>query len=177
MTSTFWADSAFATLTGVISGLIATFLVFVLRAIWIRIIEPWYEEKVYQDARIEGTWLSEIRFPAGEVNKHRMTINQVGHKISGRTICYEGYSEGQSYLLSGTFHNLILTITYRIDNPRRIERGSLVLMLFDDGKQLKGQVSFYDDKQHRILTTECSWVAELPADSVQKGLSEEAQDD
>jgi hypothetical protein len=41
-------------LIGTLGGLVATFLTVVLRRYWINIIIPWYEERVYKDAKIEG---------------------------------------------------------------------------------------------------------------------------
>src|SRR5262245_49878528 len=100
---------------GIVSGIVATLLVFAFRGLWEKIFVPWYEELRYQDAEIKGVWLSEITFPEGEKNKHRMQLNRVGHTVLGTTVCYEGYSEGNSYDFRGTFKNLTLTCTYHIN--------------------------------------------------------------
>ena len=41
---------------GLIGGLVATFLTLVIRRMWLSIIVPWYEERVYHDAHFEGRW-------------------------------------------------------------------------------------------------------------------------
>lgn len=41
---------------GIISGLLATFIVVVIQKLWVSAIEPWYEERIYKDAHIEGVW-------------------------------------------------------------------------------------------------------------------------
>jgi hypothetical protein len=49
-----------AILSGIVSGLIATFLALVARIYWSLAIVPWYEERIYRDARIEGKWRSTL---------------------------------------------------------------------------------------------------------------------
>ena len=44
-------------LIAIISGLITTFIIIVLRGIWKKIILPWYENTLYKDALIEGKWI------------------------------------------------------------------------------------------------------------------------
>lgn len=139
-------ELSYSLVVGVVSGVVAALLVFTFRSLWERIVMPWYEERLYKGARIEGCWLSEVTFPEGEKNKHRMQLHRVGYTVTGTTTCYEGYSEGNSYDLQGTFKNLTLSCTYQINDPRRLERGSMVLMLVNDGTTLKGQLSFYDDR-------------------------------
>ncbi len=153
-------ELSYSLVIGVVAGVVATFLVFTLRAIWERIIMPWYEERLYQGAEIEGVWLSEITFPSGEINKHRMRLRRQGYNITGRSICFEGYSEGNAYDMHGTFKNLTLSCTYRIDDPRRLEQGAMVAMMLDDGKAMKGVVAFYDDKTNSILSANCEWTEE-----------------
>jgi len=116
----------------------------------------------YQDVRIEGTWLATITFPKGEVNKHRMTLKDSGIAISGETICYEGYSKNiygkdVSYQIRGTFRNRILTCTYKVNDAKSFEEGAMVLMLCQNGRALKGYVTYYDDLDEEIMSAGCEW--------------------
>jgi hypothetical protein len=142
---------------GLLTGLFVMWLLDLTR----KAVMPWYQDKLYQDAKIEGVWLSEITFPEGEKNKHRMQLDRVGYTVTGRTTCYEGYSEGNTYDLNGTVRNLIFTCTYRINDPRRFEGGSMALMLVNDGKMLKGQLSFYDEQTNSMQSTNCEWTRDL----------------
>lgn len=135
-------------------------LLFTFRPIWDKIVMPWIEDRIYQGPRIEGFWQSEITFPDGEKNKHRMQLRRAGYRVTGRTTCYRGYSEGNVYDLAGSFKDMILTCTYQIDDPRRLERGSMVLMLVNDGATLRGHLTYYDDKASSIRSTNCEWTAE-----------------
>jgi hypothetical protein len=89
-----------------------------------------------------------------------MLLRQAGYNVSGETTCYEGYSRGNSYAIQGRFKNLILTAIYEIENRRRLERGSMVLMLGNDGKTLSGYLSYYDDRANSIRSTKCVWTLE-----------------
>jgi hypothetical protein len=58
-------ELSYSLIVGVVSGVVTTILVFSFRIVWKKIIMPWYEERLYQGAKIEGVWSSEITFPAG----------------------------------------------------------------------------------------------------------------
>ena len=152
-------ELSYSLVVGVISGVVAAFLVFVFRSLWDRILVPRYEELLYKDAKIEGAWSAEITYLEGEKNKHKMQLRRVGHNVTGTSTCYEGYSEGSSYDLQGTFKNLTLSCTYHINDARRLERGAMVLMLINDGATLKGYVSYYDNQTNSVRATTCEWTA------------------
>lgn len=42
--------------SGIISGVVATFLVFVFAILWRKNINPWFENLLYQDVCVEGEW-------------------------------------------------------------------------------------------------------------------------
>lgn len=112
------SEHNYALVVGVAASVVATVLVLTFQALWSRVIIPWYEERLDSGATIEGTWVSEIIFPKGDRNKHRMRLSKAGYDVSGETTCYEGYSKGNIYATQGTFKNLILTTTYEIKNRR-----------------------------------------------------------
>jgi len=45
-------------IAGLISGAVVTLFIIIFRSIWIKIIEPWFEDRVYKDAQIEGKWFT-----------------------------------------------------------------------------------------------------------------------
>lgn len=147
-------------LMGTFSGIVVTIIAFIVGTVWKNKVIPLLERRFYKGTKLKKYWLSEITFPAGEVNNLRMEINQKGHKISGKVHCVDGFSKGNHYDFHGTFFNLILTTIYKIDNPSEIERGAQVLMLVNDGKTLKGILAFYDNQTHSILSTDCEWTVE-----------------
>jgi hypothetical protein len=145
-------------LAGVVSGLFVSFAVFFFRVYWLRVIQPWYENRLYQGAKIEGSWTTTINFPDGTTNTHRINLERTGYSISGSVVCISGYSEGQAYAFSGTFKNLLLTASYQATNSRNLERGTFTLMLIEGGSRLRGHLTYYDSLVHSVMAAPCEWI-------------------
>ena len=146
-------------LSGIISGVLVAVAMFLFRVYWLKVLQPWYEDRIYQDAKIEGEWLTTIDFPDNTTNTHRIHLERVGHSVHGSVICISGYSEGQAYSFAGTFKNLLLTADYQVTNSRNLERGTFTLMLIEGGSRLRGYITYYDSNAHDIMTAPCEWVA------------------
>ena len=102
---------------GIIAGLIATFIVVILRSLQVNVIEPWYENRIYQDAKIEGNWNGS--YDANEFGEELITIKRTGHKISGSITTINGSDKGKKYIFTGSFNNLILTAAYSAKDASR----------------------------------------------------------
>lgn len=61
-------------------------------------------------------------------------IKRIGFKITGKIVEHGGASDIHTYNVTGTFKNLILTGTYESTNRNHIDRGSLSLMLMQNGQ-------------------------------------------
>lgn len=85
----------------------------------------------------------------------KVDIKRVGHKISGKMIEIGGASQVHSYLIAGSFKNLILSGCYETTNKDNIDRGALSLMLIDNGKKLEGFFSSYSDNTHKVAPMQC----------------------
>jgi hypothetical protein len=150
---------AFSLLAGVVSGVIASLIVFAFRVHWVRVLQPWYENRLYKGAKIEGLWSTTINFPDKVTNRHRIDLERTGYSVHGSVICVSGYSEGETYELSGTFKDLILTGSYQM-RGRGLERGTFTLMMIGGGQKLSGFLAYYDNDQHSVRTTQCEWIFE-----------------
>ena len=141
---------------GVIGGLVTTLFVVVLRSIWVNIILPWFEEKIYKDAKIEGTWKG--AYKNGACGDEVIKINQSSHRITGTMTCISGPDKGQVYQLEGEFKNLILTASYSSREIGSLDRGSITLMLKNNGHELTGHCSYYSDEEHNVVDAEYTWL-------------------
>ena len=135
---------------GVIGGIVAMVIWIVLRLYWLKIISPWYEERIYHDAKIEGYWNAILTQDNTEVAKELVRINRTAHSISGTIICKSGFGEGRSYAFGGSFRNLILSATFESQDRTTLERGSLALMLTNNGNTLRGYCAYYSDEKSCI---------------------------
>ena len=142
---------ATAIIIGVVSGLLTTFVVVVLRLMWLRIAEPWYENKVYKDAAIEGRWKAHVAFDDGSWNE-LWELYRTGHNVSGVVTTLNGPDEGMTFEIEGTFRNLILTGSYSAKNQAVIDRGTFTFTLVENGRKLIGHSAFYFDQQHAVET-------------------------
>ncbi|MER2513588.1 MAG: hypothetical protein ABTQ25_14415 [Nitrosomonas ureae] len=144
---------------GIISGLITALLILIFRYWWLGILRPWYEERVYKDSRIDKTWYAYTDDSKGtEPEELQWNLKQVAHEIHGTIICLGGLDKGKSYEVKGSFHNLILTAVYKSTDSTALDRGTISLMLTNNGQTLKGYCSYYSSSSNAIAT--CSYECE-----------------
>jgi len=85
----------------------------------------------------------------------RLEIKRIGHQITGTLVEIGGASQIHTYEVSGSFKNLILTGVYENDDRSHIDRGSLSLMLKNNGSKLEGFFSSYADQDHCTVPFKC----------------------
>jgi len=142
---------------GIISSLIFTFIVFVISLLWRKAILPTWENMLYKDIRLDGKWDSIFIGDSKNEDKEIVTLNQVGHRVSGEIFCVKGPDEGRKYKFEGTFKNQILIACYWTTEKRRLDSGSFTLHLKDNGKKLQGYASYYYDNKHKIESGDYCW--------------------
>ena len=118
---------------------------------------PWFEERVYKDARIEGEWFS--LYPLGE-RQEVITLKRHGHSVTGTITCTKsrtGRDEGQQYDVQGSFRNMILPLTYEAHDRSKTDRGTITLKLIDNAARFDGKIAAYGDEGDLILSTDVIW--------------------
>lgn len=146
-------------LLGVISGLLATLLTVGFRRIWLSIIVPWFEELVYKDAKLEGTWY--VLYDDMDDDRYDVvTVKRTGHHVTAHMTCSASDDAGKTYCIIGSFRNLILSATYETEDRQGLDRGSMTLMLTANGKRMVGFIAFYSDPNHEISDSPTTWYRE-----------------
>lgn len=138
-------------IVGIVGGLVATSITLFFRLYWLKVILPWLEERVYQDARIEGEWNTEIIYNTGKTDHFIITLHRKSHQVQGEMV---STTSGKRYLLKGEFRNLILTLTYSSNMPSAFDRGCFTLLLTNNGRELNGASSFYFSPESRIVSAD-----------------------
>lgn len=87
--------------------------------------------------------------------KMRAELTRVGNRIQGRLVEIGGASQVHTYVLSGTFKNLMLCGSYENENPQNIDRGSFSLMLKENGLRLEGFFASYTESGESIHPFKC----------------------
>jgi hypothetical protein len=104
--------------SGLVAGLLTALVIIIIREYWIKVILPWYENRIYKDARIEGRWIATY----GDIkNKEIIDLQRTGHTVAGRITVTEGLDQGKVYDLKGTFNNLILSGLYVPTDARSLD--------------------------------------------------------
>ncbi len=154
---------------GITSGLLTAVIVVLFRAFWVGVLIPWFEERVYKDAKIEGDWFG--RTPG---NEFKFTLERAGHKITGRIHSLSGNDTGKEWVISGSFRNLILSAVYEPTDRQRLDRGSMTLMLRNDGFALAGRLAYYLDLSHTIAECPLHLDRDRNAQGSKNGLEQRA---
>lgn len=146
-----------AIISGLVSGLIVTFLVVVFSAIWKSILIPWFENRVYKDARIEGAWYSVYPNILGH-RQDIITLKREGHTITGTMVCTVSNNErGARYNISGSFRNMILPLIYEAEDKSSTDRGTITLKVTFGGMQMRGKVAVYSHHHDAIDDWDVIW--------------------
>ncbi|HEV2611057.1 MAG TPA: hypothetical protein VGU61_12380 [Noviherbaspirillum sp.] len=126
---------------GVIAGLVTGILIWLFRAVWLKILSPFIEDLLYRGVRIEGLWIAEL-VGAESTHKEEIVIKQWGNRVAGTLKCIEGQDQNSSYSFSGTFKNLILTAMYESTDKFSTDRGTFTVRLEDNGSYFKGHTVY-----------------------------------
>lgn len=143
-------------LPGVVAGLLATAIIFVIQVVYVKVLRPWVEEFLYKDLRIEGRWL--VTYTESEEFTEAVELTRSGHDVSGSITVTGGPDKGRVYLLTGTFKNLIMTASFSGKDESRLDRGCFTLQVKNNGQKLKGYSIYYQDDDNEISCLECEWV-------------------
>ena len=92
-----------------------------------------------------------------DIDTFTVTINRVGHRITGYMLGTVGGNKGRNYKICGSFRNLILTATLEPESTSCIERGALCLSLRDNGSTFEGYIATYGDSSHSIAALKTEW--------------------
>jgi hypothetical protein len=98
--------------------------------------------------------------------KIRAELTRVGNRIQGQLVEIGGASEVHTYVLNGTFKNLILCGSYENENPQNIDRGSFSLMLKENGLKLEGFFASYTESGESIHPFKCELKRNVGAPSL-----------
>lgn len=138
---------------GIFTGILSAGLLFTLQAAWQKIFIPWYEERLYQGAKIEGFWRSNTTYQDGGTNEMVYQFHRKGHRIWGDISCIGGIDKGRKWNFRGQFKDLILTLHYESAHPRLLDKGSASLMLTHNGEKLEGHLIYYANKGNQMKST------------------------
>ncbi len=143
-------------IAGLVSGVLATLLVFIFNSVWKAQIIPWFEERVYKDVAIEGNWFS-IYPNAMDKRQEVISLERHGHAITGTILCAFGSDTGEQYQVAGSFRNMLLPLTYESTDSTKTDRGTITLKSVRNGERFVGKIALYDTFEDSIETATVIW--------------------
>ncbi len=144
-------------LTGIVSAALLALFNWVIRELWKTHLSPWWENKLYSDARIDGNWESKLTTEMDDDYRERVTVNQVGHSVSGKFVCISGVDKNNAYEFRGTIRNTILNCYYWNTDKGSLDSGSFTLRLERNGELLVGYTTYYFDIDHSLKSRAYCW--------------------
>lgn len=140
---------------GVISGLVTFIIIAGGKKIWDAVIVSWYEDKVYGDVRLDGSWGTVFHRDDEKVHE-TATVHQKANKVTG-VIQFEEETTIRQYEFRGQIANLLLTAEYWLKGPSSRDRGTFCVVVKEDGKRLEGYLSWYSDRYDEIKFSTYVW--------------------
>jgi hypothetical protein len=143
-------------ISGIVSGLLVAAFLLICRRFWNGTVIPWFEERVYKDAKIEGEWFSV--YPTWQDKREEaILLTRHGHAVTGVITCTNGEDEGEQYDVHGSFRNMILPLVYEAHDRSKTDRGTITLKLTRNAVTLEGKLAYYHDPQDAIDNADVIW--------------------
>lgn len=142
---------------GVLSGILTTFLLFILSKFVTHWLIPRYQEWRYQGADVNGTWIADYTEDTPEKvrTKYSLNLQQHAHKLKG-TLHFEFESDKKSFTtvfdVTGEYWEGYFTITFKSIDRKRFSRASMVMKLIEGGSAMAGHFSFRNVVEDSVNT-------------------------
>ncbi len=143
---------------GLVSALTLGIVLWLIRVVWKSRIEPWWENRLYSDARIDGAWETKLITTEEPCDYHEVArATQTGHSLEGTLDCIVGPDKGNVCQFVGVIRNNIVSAYYWNRDKSSIDSGSFALRLEGNGKKLVGHTAYYYDYDHSLVSREYVW--------------------
>lgn len=132
-------------LVGIISGLVASFLSWIIFRFSSDTIVPWYQTRLYRGILVDGTWIGS-RNDAGTDFGFSLQLHQSGHNLDGAFTAKNKKATGEAtektFKVKGEITNNYLLLCYFPANQYIYGSGSFLLQVYHAGSQLKGGMMY-----------------------------------
>lgn len=122
----------YSLLVGIISSIFATALLVAVAELTRRILLPWYADKIYRGARVEGQWhvsSVEAKSMSGAPISMDLQLKQRGDVVTGTYSHRSSDGEITSYEFSGQIRDRYLAAKIVPASEHQVDMGALLLYL------------------------------------------------
>jgi len=142
--------------TGIIAGIIVCAIVAGGRELALRVIMPWFENKVYRDVRLDRYWEAVYYIDDKKEVRETAEVRQKANKVTG-VIRLEGATAIRDYEFRGQIRSLLLTAEYWLKGQSNGDRGTFALTVKENARKLEGYLSWYSDIHDEIRFSTYVW--------------------
>lgn len=147
---------------GVISGVLASTVVFLLALLFNRVIVPWYQNIIYSGINVSGTWNSESKLPDSKKLLTSLELKQSANNILGSATASIKHSEEQIdpvriLSVTGKINDRFVQLTITPVDAKRLGAVSVLSEVVGHGNRMKGWSIWYSDHNADLNATSHIW--------------------
>jgi hypothetical protein len=155
------ADSSI--ILGVVSGLLASFLIYLGARLFDKVLLPWYRELIYRGIDISGQWQTKTMHPSGNIEDSVMHVTQKAEKLScvvtiAKKLASSDDVQIKTYQFTGELRERFVALVGRNIDRRSLGTNVTLLEIVGDGKTMKGCDVWYSTTNKTIQSNEIVWV-------------------
>lgn len=155
---------------GVVAGVITYAIIGMAIKIFIVIIIPWFQTKIYRGHNIGGEWYGYDALvngvgeytPKNIDSDSTIILKQYGNNISGELLLTtqpSGAKCRKLFELKGSFVDTILVLNSKVKDSNNMGTGTLIMKLSENGNKLKGRYTFISAHDwNTVATNNQVWV-------------------
>ena len=145
-------------LYGVITGILTSFIIFLLIQIFNKIIVPWYQLTIYRGLSVAGVWEEKHQYKSySDISKLSISQNSQMIKCLMTVVKTEndsGEVEIKNFNLKGSFHDGHIILSGNNVDSKYRGHVTYLLKIANGGKSLAGVMSWVDSGSDRIHSSE-----------------------
>jgi hypothetical protein len=134
---------------GVVTGIITTSILFILKIIFEKIILPWYHQILYEGIIVDGKWST----ADGTI---LLKLSQKAHKITGNLINQES-----NYTISGTIWEGYLRLNSESTDKTKLSYLNMLVKVSGTGKKMIGSFNYRDLEEDLVKNSSITFDRKL----------------
>ena len=145
-------------IVGTVSGILTSFLVFLIIQMFHKVFIPWYRNVTYSDLVLDGEWEDKTDGKNVEVTQRILhKLKQKGNVITGKTEIIDD-SGFKTMEVSGYVRNGVAVLNFQREDKKKLGTMTYLLKAVEDGSRLTGFALWYDIIHSEICSVENSLV-------------------
>lgn len=147
---------------GVVSGILASLLLFISSEFIRKIAIPWYQQMIYSGITISGDWKAEVVNPSGNTQTMTMDLKQKANKLTGtitvsKQIQSSKAAEIKNYSLEGTIRDRFVSLVGKNASQRNLGVHVELLEVVGDGETMQGKRTWYSATEKLVNAEDIIW--------------------